>query len=894
MASSSSSYSYSSSCSCSSFSSSSSSSSFSSSSSSSSASHPLQYDVFLNFRGKDTRRNFISHLCAALRQKDLQTFFDDDDLKRGEKIAQSLPQAIQNSTVAVLVFSKDYASSSWCLDELAEIIECLRSRGQIVIPVFYGIDPSHLRKQSHNVAEAFVKHEQDLNNAQKIPMWRDALTTAANLSGFNSKEFKNDHMLINKIVEDVLEKLNQSMTYDDFEHLVGMDSRMEEIKELFTINPFDIRILGIWGMSGVGKTTTAELIYHEMSHQFQGCCFLHDVRQNSEDGDIKTLQEELISKALGEENPEKIMFSGGLTPFLKSTLSRKKMLIVLDNVNDPLQLEFLIGNPCWFGSGSFILVTSRDKEAFGGRADFIYEVKPLNHVEALQLFSKSAFKQKYSIDDYVSLSNSIVKYAEGNPLALKVLGSALIGKNHNEWKSALNQLSKASNKDIRDVERSELWDVEDNYKVFVKNKEAKSVESIILDTSSQESDSGWVVQFRSKYMTAEEIESILIASTHSNDPYIDDYYHQASLAKRSGSRSKHHFCPSQLKELPSRCPNSSDQHSHVHVDALGKIPIPSIRCPLSLLEIDPSGCAGGSSEHIFERPLEQEPLIAARITIEDCLAVLLDVKDIDRFLRHKQPQDDGSYLRRKRKVLLEAVAASLHLVDPLGQSGKTVGLASKDDLVFLRLVSLPKGQKLISEFLKLLFPGSELTRIVCMAIFRHLRFLFGGISPDPGAAETTANLVKTVSTCVSVMDLHALGACLVAVVCSTEQPPFRPLGSPNGDGASVILKSLLEKATTLLNNPQAAANCNLNVALWRASFDEFFDLLTKYCLHKYDTVLRSFYAKTAYSTEDIDSEIYGAMKSEMPVELLRTCLPHTNDRQMELLRHFGQQRNPVS
>ncbi|KAJ8759836.1 hypothetical protein K2173_009937 [Erythroxylum novogranatense] len=416
------------------------------------------------------------------------------------------------------------------------------------------------------------------------------------------------------------------------------------------------------------------------------------------------------------------------------------------------------------------------------------------------------------------------------------------------------------------------------------------------DTSSQKSDSGWV-QFRSKYMTAEEIESILKmqhASTHSNDPYIDDYYHQASLAKRSGSRSKLHFCPSQLKELPSRSRNSSDQHSHVHVDSLGKIPIPSIRCPRSLLEVDPSGCVNGSSEHIFERPLEQEPLLAARITIEDCLAVLLDVEDIDRFLLYNQPQDGGSYLRCKRQVLLEAVAASLQLVDPLGPNGKTVGPASKDDLIFLRLVSLPKGQKLISKFLKLLFPGSKLTRIVCMAIFRHLRFLFGGISPDPAAAETTANLVKTVSTCVSVMDLHALSACLVAVVCSTEQPPFRPLGSPTGDGASIILKSLLEKATTLLNNPQAAANCNSNFALWQASFDDFFELLTKYCLHKYDTILQSVYAKTPFSTEDNDSEIRGATKSEMPVELLRACLPHTNDRQMELLRHFGQQRNPVS
>ena len=415
------------------------------------------------------------------------------------------------------------------------------------------------------------------------------------------------------------------------------------------------------------------------------------------------------------------------------------------------------------------------------------------------------------------------------------------------------------------------------------------------DTSSQKSDSGWV-QFRSKHMTADEIESILKmqhAATHSTDPYIDDYYHQASLAKKStGSRTKHNFCPSHMKELPSRSRNSADQHSHLHFDALGKIPLPPIRKPRPLLEVDSPSSGDGNSEQISERPLEQEPMLAARITIEDSLSLLLDVDDIDRFLQCNQSQDGGAQLRRRRQNLLEGLAASLQLVDPLGQTGHSVGLASKDDIVFLRLVSLPKGQKLICKFLQLLFPGNELTRVVCMAIFRHLRFLFGGIPSDTDAADTTTNLTKTVSACVNGMDLHALSACLVAVVCSSEQPPFRPLGSPAGDGATVILKCLLERASKLLHGPQASANCAMpNFALWQASFDEFFDLLTKYCLIKYDTILHSVYAKTPPSTEGIDLEVRAATKQEMPVELLRACLPHTNEHQMELLRHFGQQRN---
>lgn len=420
------------------------------------------------------------------------------------------------------------------------------------------------------------------------------------------------------------------------------------------------------------------------------------------------------------------------------------------------------------------------------------------------------------------------------------------------------------------------------------------------DTGSQKSESGWV-QIRSKYMTSEEIESILkmqLAATHSNDPYIDDYYHQASLAKKAaGSRLKHPFCPSHLRELPSRGRNSTEQHPHLPIDALGRIPFSSIRRPRPLLEVDPPPSASGDSseQKVSEKPLEQEPLLAARITIEDGICLLLDIDDIDRLLQFSQPQDGGTQLRRRRQMLLEGLAASLQLVDPLGKSSHTVGLTSKDDLVFLRLVSLPKGRKLLSRFLQLLFPGSELARIVCMAIFRHLRFLFGGLPSDTGAAETTTNLARTVSSCVKGMDLRALSACLVAVVCSSEQPPLRPVGSSAGDGASIILKSVLERATELLTDPHGTGNCSTsNRALWQASFDEFFTLLTKYCLSKYETIVQSICSQTQPNTEVIGSEAARAISREMPVELLRASLPHTDEHQRKLLLDFGQRSMPIA
>ncbi|XP_071701961.1 protein PAT1 homolog 1-like [Rutidosis leptorrhynchoides] len=399
------------------------------------------------------------------------------------------------------------------------------------------------------------------------------------------------------------------------------------------------------------------------------------------------------------------------------------------------------------------------------------------------------------------------------------------------------------------------------------NKHGGRISRTGSDSSNQKSDK-FRIHFKSKYMTSEEIESVLKiqhSATHGNDPYIDDYYHQARVAKiSSDSKSKTRFCPAHLKDSSTKSSrNSTESKNNVNIDVHGKISFSFIRGPQILLEID------GFENKISEKPLEQEPMLAARIIIEDSLCLLLDVDDIDRSLQFSQPQDGGVQMRQKRQILLEGLATSLQLVDPLGKS-----LTSKDDIVFLRLASLPKGRKLISKYLQLLSPNSELARILCMVIFRHLRYLFGALPFDQSASLTVTGLVKTVSTCIGSMGLNSLSACLAAVVCSSEQPPLRPIGSPSGDGGSVVIKSVLDRATQLLSNPRVPYNPSLqNPKLWQASFEAFFGLLTKYCLSKYEIV---------------SSEAAHDISRELPVELLRASLPHTDNNQKKTLADFCQ------
>ena len=153
-------------------------------SSSSSTHQPKNFDVFFSFRGEDTRHGFVSHLHTALDHRGIYTFIDNH-LPRGEEISVELFKTIENSIMSIIVFSENYASSTWCLEELAKIVECRKNK-QLVRPVFYKVDPSEVRKQEGKYGEALTMHEQKFNDKEKIQRWRKALCEAANLSGWNS------------------------------------------------------------------------------------------------------------------------------------------------------------------------------------------------------------------------------------------------------------------------------------------------------------------------------------------------------------------------------------------------------------------------------------------------------------------------------------------------------------------------------------------------------------------------------------------------------------------------------------------------------------------------------------------------------------------------------------
>ncbi|RZB97727.1 disease resistance-like protein DSC1 [Glycine soja] len=433
-----------------------------------------KYDVFISFRGEDTRGDFTSHLHAALGRSSIETYIDYR-IQKGEEVWVELVKAIKGSILFLVIFSENYANSSWCLNELVELMECRKQEEEVhVIPVFYKVDPSQVRKQTGSYRAAVANQK-----------WKDALYEAANLSGFHSHTYRTETDLIEDIIKVVLQKLNHKYTYD-FRGLFISDENYTSIESLLKIDSMEVRVIGIWGKGGIGKTTLAAAIFHKVSFQYEGTCFLENVAEESKRHGLNYVCNKLFSKLLREDiniDTNKVIPSN-----VPKRLRRKKVFIVLDDVNTPQLLENLVGAGAeWLGAGSRVIVTTRDRHVLKSRGvEKIHEVKEMNFHNSLKLFSLNAFGKTYPTEEYEELSKRVMVYAKGIPLALKVLGSFLRSKSENEWDSALTKLKKIPNQEIQTVLRLSYDGLDDGDKnifldiaCFFKGQKGDSVTKVL-------------------------------------------------------------------------------------------------------------------------------------------------------------------------------------------------------------------------------------------------------------------------------------------------------------------------------------------------------------------------------------------------------------------------------
>ncbi|CAI9278820.1 unnamed protein product [Lactuca saligna] len=428
------------------------------------------------------------------------TIRDNEELEKGKQIDE-LFKAIEESRFFIIVFSKNYASSSWCLKEVTKIMECQDEKEQIAYPLFYDVEPSDIRYQTGPVGRVIFKHKTN----EQIKKWENALESASNLVGWNLKNISNgslspsplfspvsttaknhnfpqlslkntaayiDLLISNilytheaeaiKIIVEIFSlKLHSHHLIND-ENLIGMEHRMQDLEWSLMIGLNDkARMIGIKGMGGIGKTTLARAIFNKVSSHFEG----EDVREVSEKKGLQSLQEKVLLDVLNDEHMRVGSVYDG-KKIMKMRLPYIKILLVLDDVDNAKQLEALAGD--WFKDGSRIIITTRDEKvllAHGVKVNWIHDVGLLSDKEAVSLFVRCAFNG-YNIPDQwcIDLSVKLVCYAAGLPLTIKVLGSLLRGEDVIVCRDVLKRLETIPNWETLEVLEISYDGLEDDHK----------------------------------------------------------------------------------------------------------------------------------------------------------------------------------------------------------------------------------------------------------------------------------------------------------------------------------------------------------------------------------------------------------------------------------------------
>ncbi|CAN1801656.1 Disease resistance protein RUN1 [Linum perenne] len=448
--------------------------------SSSSATRDWKFDVFICFHGEDTRKEFTSHLHKALEDKSYIMTFIDEKLEKTKSIDELLT-ILEKSAISVVIFSPNFAKSTWCLDEVATIAQSMDNFGHRVLPVFYKVEPSDVSGDPCCIYATDIDGLPE--SEKKKEEWKNALKLVCNRSGRTLAETKKDSELVELIVGNVQKIVEDLYPRVKDKEWVDMDARILQVEQLLAMdenNVTDVLVVGLWGMGGSGKSALAKACYEKLtvpSSSTEGIshCFVERINEKYEEqhgvgGLIKEVYSQLLP---GDSINHHHEINNGSK---RARLRQSKVFLVLDDIGTRKQLnELLLGN--WFnptkvfGKGSRIIVTTRDKTVLiaGGDHVKIHPVESWHDAESLELFSLCAFQQPNPPDGWMDLSNRAVSYCNGNPLAIEVLGGTLCGMDKKYWVDFLSNLTHRQDlPGVHEILRKSYYKLKENQqKVFL-------------------------------------------------------------------------------------------------------------------------------------------------------------------------------------------------------------------------------------------------------------------------------------------------------------------------------------------------------------------------------------------------------------------------------------------
>ncbi|GLJ34238.1 hypothetical protein SUGI_0687930 [Cryptomeria japonica] len=402
------------------------------------------YDVFINHHGADVKHSLAASIYMALSNQGVRVFLNYEKLALGDIVTSAIEEAMGSARLFIAIFSRRYAASCWCLDELSFMVQT----GTKIIPIFYHVNPTDLRWADHEIGiygDALSQHEIcGRCTPEKLEEWMEALRTVSFLKGFVIYDPEDEKRAIKDIVEETLRHMKKESIQEDT-YAVGLDKTVVDFEESTSQSPQsqrNIQIVGIVGMGGCGKTTLAKELYKRKSSSFDGSSFISEVRNVSKK-DLPNLYKILVADLLGDLE--------GFT-IDDIILKSKRVLIVLDDIDYEYQLEALMVGKDSLGPGSFIIITTRDKgilKHYDSSIE-IYKMKPMGLHDAQQLFSWHAFNKISPEPGFEDLAGKFINACNGLPLTLKDLGGLLRGQGKDFWESQSRIISRLVTKEVKD------------------------------------------------------------------------------------------------------------------------------------------------------------------------------------------------------------------------------------------------------------------------------------------------------------------------------------------------------------------------------------------------------------------------------------------------------------
>ncbi|KAL1218845.1 Disease resistance protein RPP2A [Cardamine amara subsp. amara] len=384
--------------------------------------------------------SFIEAISKELLQREVTPL--TYNLLGREKLDEKI---LYRSRVGIMILSNSYVCSRQSLDHLVAIMDHWKTTDLVIIPIYFKVTLSDICGLKGRFEAAFLQLQRSLQE-DRIQKWKAAVTEIVSIGGL---EWTKGSQFM--LAEEVVRNASLRLCLKNSKNLVEIVALLNHSKSS------DVKILGIWGMAGIGKTSVAREIFEILSPHYDLCYFLQDFHLMCQMKGLRQLRDDFLSKVCGEEKLS-IGACDTKLSFMRDRFHNKTILVVLDDISNARDAEALVGGFGWFSNGHTIILTSRKKQVLVQcKVKELYEIQKLCEFESFRLCKQYLNGETMVISEIMSCSGGI-------PLVLKVFVSSVSKQDIKNIKEHLQSLRKNPPAQIQEAFRRSFDGLDENEK----------------------------------------------------------------------------------------------------------------------------------------------------------------------------------------------------------------------------------------------------------------------------------------------------------------------------------------------------------------------------------------------------------------------------------------------